>query len=118
MTKREMIKPFAWGLVGGATALTIGAFSAGWVVTGSSNHRQVQAAWVDSQATVCSSLAQAHRKASGDVADLSDYKARDTRDTLAKTFAVVLPGQETAVSGVISACSDLLRSNSVVAAKQ
>ena len=118
MTKREMTKPFAWGLVTGAVALAIVAFSAGWVVTGSSKDRQVQAAWVDGQATICSSLAQAHRKANGDSVDLSDYKARDARDALAKTFAVVLPGQETADSSVISACSDMLRKSSVVAAQQ
>jgi hypothetical protein len=109
MTKREMIKPFSWGLVMGVVALTIVAFSAGWVVTSNSNSRQVRAAWVDGQATICTSLVQAHRTANGDVADLSTYQARETRDALAKTFAVVLPGQETADSSVIRACSDMLK---------
>lgn len=108
MTKREMIKPFAWGLVTGGVALTIVAFSAGWIVTGGANVRLVRAAWVDGQATICSSLAQAHRKSAGDVADITGYQARDTRDGLAKTYAVVLPGQETADPGVIRSCSEML----------
>ena len=108
MTKREMIKPFAWGVVLGGVALTIVAFSASWVVTGNSNVRQVRAAWVDGQATICSSLVQAHREATGDVTDLSGYQARDARDGLAKTYAIVLPGQETADSSVISSCAEML----------
>ena len=108
MTKREMIKPFSWGFVAGGIALTIVAFSAGWVVTSGANNHQVRAAWVDGQATICSSLAQAHRKTTGDVSDISGYQARDARDGLAKAYAIVLPGQETADPSVISSCSDML----------
>jgi hypothetical protein len=111
MSKREMIKPFAWGVVLGAVALAIVGFSTGWLVTNGTNSREVRAAWIDGQATICSSLAQAHRRATGDVADLSEYKSREARDTLAKAFAVALPGQETADTGVISACSDMLKTS-------
>jgi hypothetical protein len=106
-----MIKPFSWGVAAGAAAVAIVGLTTGWLVTGGTNSNQVRAAWIDGQATICSSLAQAHRKASGDISDLSDYKAREARDTLAKTFAVALPGHEAADTGVIKACSDMLKTS-------
>ena len=108
MTKRQMIKPFSWGVVLGCGALTIAAFSAGWVVTGGARDQQVRTAWVDGQANICASLAQDHRLTTGDASDLYGYQARAAREELAKTFAFVMPGQEMADAGVISACSDLL----------
>ena len=108
MMKRENIKPFSWGLVTGGIAVTIVAFSTGWVVTGGSKDEQVRTAWIDGQAAICTSLVQANRKATGDVTDLYGYQAREARDALAKTFAVVLPGQEMADPGVIDACSKML----------
>lgn len=108
MTKREMLKPFSWGFASGCVVLTIVSFSAGWVVTSGSRDHQVQTALISGQASICARLAQDHRQATGDATDLLGYQARDARDTLAKTFAVALPGQETADSSVISACSDML----------
>ena len=108
MTKREMIKPFSWGLVTGAIAITVAAFSAGWVVTSGSKDQQVRAAWIDGQAKVCASLVQTHRQAAGDVTDLSGYRARGVRDEFAKSFAVVLPGQEAVDPSVIKSCADML----------
>lgn len=112
MTKQEMIKPFTLGLVAGGAAIAIVAFSLGWVVTGSARDNQVQAAWVDGQASICASLVQAHRQANGDDTDLSGWQARDARNELARTFAVALQGQETPGPRVISACSELLDKNS------
>lgn len=112
MSKREMIKPFSWGLVTGVAAITIAAFSLGWVVTNGSRNQQVQAAWIDGQASICSALVKEHRVATGDTTDLSGYSTREQRETLAKTFAVALPGHETADPGVISACSKMLRKQS------
>jgi len=51
---------------------------------------------------------RAHREVTGDVTDLYGYQARKARDELATTFAVALPGQETADPSVIKACSGLL----------
>jgi hypothetical protein len=110
---RAMLKPFVWGVISGGAVLTVVAFSAGWVVTGGSSERQVRSAWVDGQASICASLAQAHRKSTGDVADLSTYQARAARDELAKAYAVILPGETVADAGVISACSDLLKTGGV-----
>ena len=108
MTKREMLKPFSWGFASGCVALTIVSFSAGWVVTSGARDHQVQTALISGQASICARLAQDHRQATGDATDLLGYQARDARDTLAKTFAVALPGQESADASVISACSDML----------
>jgi hypothetical protein len=111
MTKQEMIKPFAWGLVTGAAAIAIVAFSADWVVTTGERDQQVQAAMVNGQASICASLVQAHRVTSGDITDLSGWSARDARKELASTFAVALLGQEMADPRVITACADLVGRN-------
>jgi hypothetical protein len=103
-----MLKPFVWGAVLGGAALTIVAFSAGWVVTTSSRDDQVLGASIDAQAQVCATLAQNHRAATGDVTSLSGFGARDARDSLAKAFVVVLRGQSAADPMVITACSKQL----------
>jgi hypothetical protein len=74
----------------------------------------VRTAWIEGQAGICTSLVQAHRQATGDVTDLYGYlaKASEARDKLADTFAVALPGQGTADSSVIRACSNMLNKRS------
>ena len=106
---REKLKPFIGGAVVGVALAAIVAFSAGWIVTSSSSARQVETARVDGQASICASLAQTHRDEVGDTADLSSYQARETRDDLAQTFAVVLRGADAADAAVVKACSDLLK---------
>lgn len=113
MTKREKLSPFLWGAVLGSIALTIVAFSADWVVTSSSNDEQVMTAAVDVLATICASQALAHRTATADTTSLVGYQAREARDTLAKTFAIVLPDQESADPKVLTACAKLLDKPSV-----
>jgi hypothetical protein len=95
--------------VGGGAALAIVAAATGWVVTSGSRDDQVQTAWIGGQAVICSSLAEAHRQASNDETDLSGYQARDARNQLATSFAVVLTGSETADSDVVKACSEMLK---------
>ena len=112
MINREKIKPFVLGVVGGAAAIAIVASATGWVVTSGSRDDQVRIAWIDGQATICDSLAKAHRHASNDVSDLSGYQARDARNELAKTFTVILTGSETADPDVVKACSEMLKSSS------
>jgi hypothetical protein len=107
-TKRDKIKHFSWGLVTGAVALGVVAFSAGWVVSTGAMDKGVRIAWIDGQASACASLVMAHRESTGDITDLIGYDARDARDTLAQTFAVVLPGEEIADAAVIRACSIIL----------
>ncbi len=103
-----MIKPFVWGAVLGTVIVAIVAFSAEWIVTGSSKDDQVKAAWIDGQAIVCSAIAQARRTASGETSDISGYNARETRETLAKQAAVALAGQDAPDWRVVNACADNL----------
>lgn len=111
MINREKIKPFVLGIVGGAAAIAIVASATGWVVTSGSRDDQVRIAWIDGQATICDSLAKAHRHANNDVSDLSGYQARDARNELAETFTVILAGSETADPDVVKACSEMLKSS-------
>lgn len=106
--KQDKIKNFSWGVVAGAVALGVVAFSAGWVVTAGAKDREVRLASIDGQAAACASLVATHRESTGDVTDLIGYDARDARDALATAFAVVLAGEETANTDVIRACSIIL----------
>lgn len=108
---REKLKPFIGGAVVGIALAAVVAFSAGLIVTASSSARQVESARIDGQASICASLAQAHREQIGDTADLSGYQAREARNELAKAFAVALRGTEAPDAAVVSACSDLLKTN-------
>lgn len=113
MTRLEMIKTLAWGFVVGAIAIPIFGFSADWVVLKGTHDQEVRAAWIEGQAKVCASLVRAHREATGDVSNIYGYQARDARDELAKSFAVILPGEESVDPGVISACSNLLNKRDI-----
>lgn len=108
MSTKQMIKPFVWGAVAGALAISIAAFSADWVVMTGSRDKAVQAARVGGQAEICAALVQQHRVATGDATDLYGYSARDKRNELATSFAIALPGEDAADPAVIKACSDLL----------
>ena len=110
MISREKIMPFVLGVVGGAAAIAIVASATGWVVTSGSRDDQVQIAWINGQATICNSLAKAHRHASNDVSDISGYQGRDVRNELAEAFTVILAGSETADPDVVKACSEMLKS--------
>ena len=56
MTK-DQIKPFAWGAVAGAIALSIGMFSTGWAITSSTSNtnaeKMSQDAVVEELAAIC-----------------------------------------------------------------
>jgi hypothetical protein len=45
--KKEQIKPFVWGMAGGAIVLLIVIFSAGWVVTSGSAELKAKAMAAD-----------------------------------------------------------------------
>lgn len=108
MINLETVKPLAGGFVAGAIVIAIVGFSADWIVLKGTHDQEVRAAWVDGQAKVCASLVRAHREATGDASELSGWKARDARNELAKSFAVILPGQERVDPAVITACSNML----------
>ena len=51
--RKEMIKPFAWGIVVGAIVLLIVIFSTGWVVTSGSAKAKAEKAVLDRLASIC-----------------------------------------------------------------
>jgi len=51
--RKEMIKPFVWGIVVGAIVLLIVIFSAGWVTTSGSAKAKAEEAVVDRLASIC-----------------------------------------------------------------
>lgn len=108
MTKTETAKTFSWGVVIGAVVLTIVAFSADWIVTRGTQEQNVRTAWIDGQAAICATLARNHRKATNDASELTGWSARETREKLAKDFAIIPAGTTTVDQSVIYACSSLL----------
>ena len=51
--KKEMIKPFIWGIVVGAIVLLIVIFAAGWVVTNGKAEEMAEQAVVDRLVSIC-----------------------------------------------------------------
>ncbi len=109
---KDQIKPFAWGAVAGATALSIIMFSTGWAVTSStssSNARKMtQDAVVDNLAGIC-------------VAQFEDTADRDKKlDTLVETDSwkrstyvtdqgwATMPGSESPSRNVANICAQRL----------
>ncbi|MBC8339191.1 MAG: hypothetical protein ISR51_03175 [Rhodospirillales bacterium] len=115
MSTPKATTPFVTGLIAGASIIVVLGFSNGWVVTAEANSSQVKDAWVGAQAAVCVSLAEAHLKATKSTVSLDGYQtdANKARDDLANTFAVVLPGEKTAESIVITACARKLNKSKV-----
>ena len=108
MTKKESIKTLIWGAVGGAVLTVAVGFGSGWLVAGGTRDKEVAMAWVDAQASVCSSLVHEHRRLTSDSSDLSGYGARAARDDLAQANAIVMTGSEAADPAVLRACAKLL----------
>jgi hypothetical protein len=110
MSMPKATAPFVAGLIGGAFAISLLGFTNGWVVTASSHNVDVKDAWVTAQASVCTSLAEAHLKATKNTVSLDGYQAdaRKARDDLAHRFAIALPGEKTAESMVVTACARML----------
>lgn len=110
MTKLRTIRTFFWGLMTGGLALTVAAFSSGWVVSTTVRDQQVKEAWVDGQASICASLVLAFRDLTGEGTDLSGdgVVSRIARDDLASAFSVTLPGETATDPSVIEACAELL----------
>jgi len=115
MTSPKTTKPFVTGLFAGAFIISALGFTNNWVVTYGTNETQVKDASVNAQAAVCVSLAEAHLKATKSTVNLEGYQtaAKKARDDLARTFAVALPGEKTAESIVITACSQRLNKSKV-----
>ena len=110
MTMPKATTPFVTGLIAGAFIISVLGFANDWVVTAGAKNTQVKDTWINAQAAVCVSLAEAHLKATKSTVSLDGYQsaAREARDDLARAFAVALPGEKTADSTVINACAQML----------
>lgn len=110
--KKEDIKPAAWGAVGGAIALLIVIFSAGWVVTSSSARemaeQMTETAVVASLAPIC--VAQFSKGANGKER-LVELKALDSwkrsEFVEAKGWAT-MPGSKKPANDIAGECANRL----------
>ena len=105
----DKLKAYGVGIVIGAIALTIAAFSMGWVVTKSSMTRALADSRVELLSSVCLVDAKANLQSQTPVPDLTGWDNRDARTKLAQQFAPVLPGKAEAAPEVIAKCADKIQ---------
>lgn len=107
MTK-EMIKPFAWGIVLGAIVIAIVIFSAGWGVTKGKAEQMANQAVVDKLASICvAQFLQDPKKEER----LKELKATDSwqRDSyVEKGGWATMPGEDSPDSAVAEECAKRL----------
>jgi hypothetical protein len=108
MANKDTIKTLIGGAVIGAILTIAVGFGSGWLIASNTRDGDVAAAWIDAQASVCSSLVQDHRSKMGDVSDITGYASRSARTELAQTYAVALTGEDAADPAVIRACANNL----------
>lgn len=106
----KVATPFIGGLVAGAFLISVLGLANEWVVTTDSKNTQVSDAWINAQASICVSLAEAHLKTTKSIVSLDGYQAaaREARDDLARQFAVALPGEKAVNSIVVTTCAQML----------
>jgi hypothetical protein len=107
--KKEMIKPFVWGMVVGAIVLLIVIFSAGWVVTSGSAQEKAEEmaekAVVDHLAPIC--VVQ-FLKDPNKEERLKELKEKSSweRDGYVKEIGwATMPGAESPARGVADECA-------------
>ncbi|KPK96783.1 MAG: hypothetical protein AMJ95_12350 [Omnitrophica WOR_2 bacterium SM23_72] len=107
--RKEMIKPFVWGVVVGAIVLLIVIFSAGWVVTSGSAQAKAEEmaekAVVDNLAPIC--VAQFLKDPNREER-FKQLKAKDPwmRDDYVKEAGwATMPGAESPARGVADECA-------------
>jgi len=110
--RKEMIKPFVWGIVVGAIVLLIVIFSTGWVVTSSSAQdkaeEMAEKAVIDHLAPICVSqfLKDPNREER-----FEQLKAKDSwmrGDYVKEIGWATMPGAESPARGVSDECARLL----------
>jgi hypothetical protein len=107
--RKEMIKPFVWGIVVGAIVLLIVIFSTGWVVTGSSAQAKAEEmtekAVIDQLAPIC---VEQFLQDPNMEERFEQLKAKDswTRgDYLKEIGWATMPGAESPARGVADECA-------------
>ena len=106
----EKIKFGFWGMVSGAALAMIIGFNWGGWTTSRTNHKVNEAAILASQASIC---AAQFMNGPNHVMKIKEFQATDSykrSDIIEKGGWDKMPGQETAVFGVASACVTRLES--------
>ena len=106
--KKEMIKPFVWGIVVGAIVLLIVIFWAGWVVTNGKAEQMAEQAVVDKLASIC--VAQFLQDPNKEER-LKELKAKNSWDRdsyVEKGGWATMPGEDSPDSMVADECAKRL----------
>jgi len=106
--RKEMIKPFVWGIVVGGIVMAIVIFSAGWGVTKGKAERMANQAVVDKLASIC--VAQFLQDPNKEER-LKELKATDSwqRDSyVEKGGWATMPGEDSPDSTVAEECAKRL----------
>ena len=107
--KKEMIKPFVWGIVVGAIVLLIVIFATGWVVTSGSAQdkaeEMAEKAVIDQLAPIC---VEQFLKDPNREERLKELKEKDSwkqGDYVKETGWATMPGAESPAPGVADECA-------------
>jgi len=107
--KKEMIKPFVWGMVVGVIVLLIVIFSAGWVVTSGSAQAKaeemVEKAVVDHLAPICVVQFQQDPNKEERLKELKEKSSWERGDYVEKRGWATMPGAESPARGVADECA-------------
>ena len=107
--RKEMIKPFVWGMVVGAIVLLIVIFSAGWVVTSGSAQAKAEEmaekAVVDHLAPICVAQFQQDPNREERLKELKEKSSWERADYVEKIGWATMPGAESPARGVADECA-------------
>jgi len=107
--KKEMIKPFVWGMVVGAIVLLIVIFSAGWVVTSGSAQEKAEEmaekAVVDHLAPICVEQFLKDPNREERLKELKEKSSWERGDYVKETGWATMPGAESPARGVADECA-------------
>ena len=106
--KKEMIKPFVWGMVVGAIVLLIVIFSAGWVVTGSSAEEMAEKAVIDQLAPICVEQFLKDPNREERLKALKEKSSWERGDYVKEIGWATMPGAESPARGVADECASRL----------
>jgi hypothetical protein len=110
--KKEMIKPFVWGIVVGVIVLLIVIFSAGWVVTSGSAQEKAEEmtekAVVDQLAPICVTQFLKDPNKEERLKELKEKSYWARGDYVKESGWATMPGAESPARGVADECASLL----------
>ncbi len=110
--RKEMIKPFVWGIVVGAIVLLIVIFSAGWVVTSGSAQAKaeemVENALIDHLAPICVAQFLQDPNREDRLKELKQKNSWERGSYVKEIGWAIMPGGEGPIRGVADECARLL----------